>query len=69
MAKIVEGFHVRIDAGVKGARAEFENFIEKKKAEAAEQVKSGKELKEWAMDGAKMRDVTEYQLKQQRKEA
>ncbi|KAG9025285.1 hypothetical protein FS837_005028, partial [Tulasnella sp. UAMH 9824] len=69
MAEIVEGFRARIDAGVKGARAEFDEFIEKKKAEAAKQVESGKELKEWAMDGGKMRDVTEYQLKQQRKEA
>ncbi|KAG8894069.1 hypothetical protein FRC00_009602, partial [Tulasnella sp. 408] len=69
MVEIVEGFHVRIDAGVEGARAEFDSFIEKKKVEAAEQVESGKELRKWAMDGTKMRDVTEYQLKQQRKEA
>ncbi|KAG8952217.1 hypothetical protein FRC04_004924 [Tulasnella sp. 424] len=69
MAEIVEDFQLRIDAGVKGARAEFDEFKEKKKASAAEQSESGKELKEWALKAARMRHVTDDQLKDERKQA
>ncbi|KAG8892324.1 hypothetical protein FRC01_014226, partial [Tulasnella sp. 417] len=69
MAVIVEDFHLRIDAGVKGAQADFDEFIEKKKAEAAEQVESGQELRDWAKEASKMRGVTNDQLRKQRRDA
>ncbi|KAG8973474.1 hypothetical protein FRC05_008748 [Tulasnella sp. 425] len=69
MAEIVEDFQLRIDAGVKAARAEFDEFKEKKKAEAAGQAESGKELKEWVRDAARRRLVTEDQLRDERKQA
>ncbi|KAG9042236.1 hypothetical protein FS837_011110 [Tulasnella sp. UAMH 9824] len=69
MAQIVDDFQLRVDAGVKGARAEFDEWIEKKKAEATEQAESGKELKQWAQEAARTRNVTNEQLKKQRKEA
>ncbi|KAG8896950.1 hypothetical protein FRC00_004990 [Tulasnella sp. 408] len=69
MAEVVEDFQLRIDAGVKGARAEFDEFVEKKKAEAEEQTDSGEELKQWANEAARMSQVTDDQLKEKRKQA
>lgn len=69
MAEIVDDFQLRIDAGIKGARAEFDEFVEKKKAEAAEQAESGKRLKEWAQDATRMRSVLNDQLRAERKQA
>ncbi|KAG8973475.1 hypothetical protein FRC05_008749 [Tulasnella sp. 425] len=68
-AEIVDDFQLRIDAGIKGARAEFDEFVEKKKAEAAEQAESGKRLKEWAKDATAMRSVLDHQLRAERKQA
>ncbi|KAG8893968.1 hypothetical protein FRC01_013245, partial [Tulasnella sp. 417] len=69
MSEIVEDYQLRIDAGVKGARAEFDEFVEKKKAEAADQVRSGEELKQWAEDAARVREATNDQLREKRNEA
>lgn len=46
MAKTIMEYKLRIDAGVPGARDEYNTFIERKKAEAAEQVEHAAELKE-----------------------
>lgn len=46
MAEVVKHYKLRIDAGVPGARDEFNTFLERRKIEAAEQVESAAELKE-----------------------
>ncbi|KAG8896951.1 hypothetical protein FRC00_004991, partial [Tulasnella sp. 408] len=46
MAEVVKHHKLRIDAGVPGARDEFNTFMERRKVEAAEQVESAAKLKE-----------------------
>lgn len=69
MGEIVEDFQLRIDAGVKGAHEEFDTFMERTKAKAAEQAESGKALKEWARNAARLRSLQNNQLMEERKQA
>ncbi|KAG8928892.1 hypothetical protein FRC01_005208 [Tulasnella sp. 417] len=69
MAKIVKDYKTRIDSGIEGAQNEFDKFVEREKAEVAEQVESGNKLKRWAQEVAGMRRQMEEELIKERKEA
>ncbi|KIO26849.1 hypothetical protein M407DRAFT_23908 [Tulasnella calospora MUT 4182] len=69
MAKIIEDYSLRIDAAVEGARGEFDEFVDRKKAEVTEQVESGKTLKKWAQEAARMRRVINDEIIKERKQA
>ncbi|KAG8981611.1 hypothetical protein FRB90_007133, partial [Tulasnella sp. 427] len=69
MVKIVGNYQVRVNAGVKGARADFDSFVEEKKREAKEQSESGVTLRKWAAEIVQLKSDADAEAKVRRKEA
>ncbi|KAG8982850.1 hypothetical protein FRB90_006507, partial [Tulasnella sp. 427] len=69
MVEIVDDYQLRVDAGVKGARADLDSFMETKKLEAKEQFESGTALRNWAADTAQLKSDADAEAKTKRKEA
>ncbi|KAG8994912.1 hypothetical protein FRB90_000306, partial [Tulasnella sp. 427] len=69
MVEIVDDYQLRVDAGVKGARADLDSFMETKKLEAKEQFESGGALRKWAAETAQLKSDADDEAKTKRKEA
>ncbi|KAG8994910.1 hypothetical protein FRB90_000304 [Tulasnella sp. 427] len=69
MIEIVDDYQLRVDAGVKGARADLDSFKGTKKLAAKEQFESGAALREWAAETAQLKSDAGAEAKTKRKEA